>query len=173
MAYTAPGKINMALFKFFKSLFRKSKRKKSSKQQKKHLKKHKKTHKKKIRKISSKVYKKSATKKRKTSKPKVKKIAKANKRKTSEKRVRLAALKQKEIGIITHYFDKISVGIIKLKAPLAVGEHICIKGNDGEFTQVISSMQYNHKDIVLARKGLEIGIKVSQPVKDKDLVFRI
>lgn len=81
--------------------------------------------------------------------------------------------KEKEIGIITHYFDKISVGIIKLKADLKLGETIRIKGLNSDFIQTVKSMQLNHKDIAKAKKGDEIGIKVIQPVGKNNKVYRV
>ncbi|MDP2923172.1 MAG: hypothetical protein Q8O30_05560 [Candidatus Omnitrophota bacterium] len=101
-------------------------------------------------------------------KPKPKKVKKLTKplRKSAE------LPKEKKLGVITHYFGKISVGIIKLSSPLKVGEKIHIKGAHDEFTQIVSSMQYNHKDITDAKKGFEIGVKVSQRVHENDKVYR-
>ena len=81
--------------------------------------------------------------------------------------------KEKEIGIITHHFAKISVGIIKLKGLLTVGDKIHIKGAHDDFTQVVKSIQINHKDALSAKKGAEVGIKVSQPVHENDRVYKI
>ena len=81
--------------------------------------------------------------------------------------------KEREIGVITHYFDKISVGIIKLKSSLKVGEKIRVKGTSSDFTQFINSMQLNHKDIQQAKKGDEIGIKVDYPVHENDRVYKL
>jgi hypothetical protein len=95
------------------------------------------------------------------------------KAKSARKSAETAKSKEKEIGVITHYFNKISVGIIKLKSPLAVAQTIRIKGAHDDFTQAVSSMQYNHKDITYADRGLEIGIKVLQPVHENDKVYII
>ena len=81
--------------------------------------------------------------------------------------------KEKEIGIITHYFGKISVGIIKLKSPLEVGDKIHIKGAHDDFTQVVKSMQINHKDVPSAKKGSEVGIKTAQAVHENDIVHKV
>jgi len=151
----------MALFRFFKSLFTRRNKKKTKKRYRRG------SSRKKIRKGRAKprrILRKRTAKKvkkkpaRKAAK-KPRKSAAAKKRKVVSGRAKTKQLpEEKEIGVITHYFDKISVGIIKLKGPLAVSEHIHIKGNNTDFRQVISSMQYNHKDITLAERGLEIGI---------------
>ncbi len=80
--------------------------------------------------------------------------------------------KEKMIGAVTHYFGKISVGIVKLKSTLQVGDKIHIKGAHDDFTQLIKSMQVNHKDILQAKKGDEIGIKVTQAVHKNDKVYK-
>ncbi|MFA5008633.1 MAG: hypothetical protein WC546_05375 [Candidatus Omnitrophota bacterium] len=161
----------MALFKFFKNLFRARKKKRTTKRKiKSPLRRKANKSRTKTRKHSKKTAKRISFKKAKRPSKKIK--LKIKKKKT--KPVRTAkAYKEKEIGIITHYFDKISVGIIKLKAPLVISEHIHIKGKNTDFTQVVSSMQYNHKDITLAERGIEIGIKVIKPVHENDTVSKV
>ena len=84
---------------------------------------------------------------------------------------RIKRVKEKQIGMVTHYFGKISVGIIKPSGPLSSGEWIHIKGAHDDFIQLVKSIQLNHKDIKKAKKGDEIGIKVIQPVHENDRVF--
>lgn len=81
------------------------------------------------------------------------------------------APKEKEIGVITHYFDRISVAVIKLKAPIKVGDKIHIKGAHDDFTQSVQSIQINHNDVQSAAKGDDIGIKVAKPVHVNDKVL--
>ena len=104
----------------------------------------------------------------------IKKPRKAVKKKKPTKPLKKRApqSKEKQIGAITHYFSKLSVGIIKLKAELNVGDKIHIKGAHDDFTQIVKSMQYNHNDIPRAKKGLEIGIKVPQKVHENDKVYK-
>lgn len=81
--------------------------------------------------------------------------------------------KGKEIGVITHHFGKISVGIIKLTSTLALGDKIHIKGAHDDFTQTVKAMQINHQDVTEARKGAEVGIKVNKPVHENDKVYKL
>ncbi|MDP8233839.1 MAG: hypothetical protein P9M06_03435 [Candidatus Saelkia tenebricola] len=81
--------------------------------------------------------------------------------------------KEKEIGRVTHCFGKISVGIIKLKASLHLGDRIHIKGVHDDFTQAVKSMQINYVNVSVASKGSEIGIKVKQRVHENDKVYKI
>jgi len=82
-------------------------------------------------------------------------------------------MEEKEIGIITHYFGKISVGIIQLDAPLKTGDTIHVKGAHDDFTQTIESMQIEHETVEEAKEGDLIGIKVIRPVHPNDKVFLI
>lgn len=80
-------------------------------------------------------------------------------------------IKEKEIGKITHFFDKISVAVIELTAPLKVGDRIHIKGETTDFEQPVDSMQVEHEQIKTAKKGQAIGMKVADKVRVHDKVF--
>lgn len=79
----------------------------------------------------------------------------------------------KPAGEITHFFPKISVAVVKVKSELNVGDKIKIEGHGNSFEQTIDSMQVEHEPIKTAKKGKEIGMKVVQPVKEGDLVFKL
>jgi putative protease len=81
--------------------------------------------------------------------------------------------KETEIGKITHYFNHISVGIIKLKDKLKTGDKIHIKGAHDDFTQTVNSIQLDHENVESAGKGDEIGIKVKNKVHENDTVYKI
>lgn len=78
----------------------------------------------------------------------------------------------KPVGKVTHYYDKIGVAVIEVEKPLAVGDEIKFSGHDNEFSQKIESMQIEHDQVQKVAKGKVIGMKVDQPVKENDLVFR-
>lgn len=82
-------------------------------------------------------------------------------------------MEEKKIGVITHYFGKISVGIIKLDAPLKVGDKIHIKGAHDDFSQSVDSIQIEHESVEEAKKGDEVGIKVIQKVHPHDEVYQV
>jgi translation elongation factor EF-1alpha len=77
-----------------------------------------------------------------------------------------------EVGRVTHFFPKISVAVIELTAPLAVGDTIAIKGPTTDFEQTVDSMQIEHKNIQRAEAGQSIGLKVIQRVREKDKVYK-
>ena len=77
-----------------------------------------------------------------------------------------------EIGRITHFFSKINVAVIELKAPLKVGDTIVIKGPTTDSQQVVDSMQIEHQNVQTALAGQSIGMKVAQRVRETDAVFK-
>ena len=77
-----------------------------------------------------------------------------------------------EIGRITHFFAKISVAVIELIAPLAVGDTIAIKGPTTDFEQAVESMQIEHNNVQSAEAGQSIGLRVAQRVRENDMVYK-
>jgi len=77
-----------------------------------------------------------------------------------------------EVGHVTHFFTKINVAVVELKAPLAVGDHILFKGPTTDFEQVVESMQIEHENIEKAEAGQSIGLRVVQRVRERDRVYK-
>ena len=78
-----------------------------------------------------------------------------------------------EVGRVTHFYPKISVAIVELKAPLNIGDRILIRGATTNFEQTVESMQIEHKNIEKAEAGQIIGLKVKERVRENDKVYRI
>ena len=81
------------------------------------------------------------------------------------------AKKEKKVGEIAHYFGKIMVAAINVKAEIIVGDTLHIKGHTTDFEQVVDSMQIEHESVPKAKKGDDIGIKVKDHVREGDEVF--
>jgi putative protease len=79
---------------------------------------------------------------------------------------------KKPIGEVTHYYGNLGVAIVKFSKAVKVGAQLHFKGATTDFEEVIKSMQYDHKDISEAKKGQEVGIKVSEKVREGDQVFQ-
>ena len=77
-----------------------------------------------------------------------------------------------EIGQISHFFPKISVAVLELTLPLAIGDRILVKGPITDFEQTVESMEIDRKAIHKAEGGQSIGLKVIQPAKPKDMVYK-
>ena len=91
---------------------------------------------------------------------------------TKKARAKKAAYEGNVVGVVTHYFPKVNVGVIKLKAPLVEGDNIKIKGHTTDFTQLVTSMQLEHGGISSAKKGQEIGLLVASRVRQHDVVIK-
>jgi putative protease len=78
------------------------------------------------------------------------------------------------IGSVIRFFEKNSIAAVKLDyGDLAVGETIHVKGPATDFTQTIEVMEFDHKPVDKALRGQFIGIKLSQPAKPFDLVYKV
>jgi hypothetical protein len=74
-------------------------------------------------------------------------------------------------GSVTHYFDKLGVGIVKLDHPLKVGDMVQFQSDQSAFDQAVDEMQLDHHWIDEPYDGEEVGIKVSGEVKPGDDVY--
>lgn len=81
-------------------------------------------------------------------------------------------IKEKIIGTITHYFPKVRAAVVKLKAPLSVGDNIIIKGHTTNFAQIADSIQIDKTALNSAKKGQEIGLLVNSRVRQGDIVYK-
>ena len=79
----------------------------------------------------------------------------------------------KPIGAVTHFYGNLGVAIVKFTKAVPVGTKVKFKGATTDFTQALTSMQYDHKDIPSAPKGQEVGVKVKDKVRDGDEVFLV
>jgi len=81
---------------------------------------------------------------------------------------------EEEIGLITHYFAKVNVGILEMtKGTLSIGDTIHVKGHSSDFYQNLESMQMDHSPVETVKSGDIVGLKVDHTVREKDLVFKV
>lgn len=78
----------------------------------------------------------------------------------------------KEIGKVTHWYDKIGVAVIKLTGTLKKGDKIVIKRGDEEIEDTVTSIQVDHKDVDSAEKSDDVAIKLSQKTKEGAIVCK-
>jgi len=80
---------------------------------------------------------------------------------------------EEKIGFVEHFFTNINVAAIKITdGELKVGDTIHIVGAHTDFTQVIDRMEINRSPIEVAKSGDAIGIKVSERVREHDIVYK-
>ena len=81
--------------------------------------------------------------------------------------------KEMQVGKVAHYFSKIGVAVIEVTdGSIKVGDEIRIKGHTSDFMQKITSMQMEHENVEMAEPGQSIGLKVNEPVRANDLVYK-
>lgn len=78
----------------------------------------------------------------------------------------------KLVGVVTHFFPKVSAAVLKVESPIKIGDRIKIVAPGGsEFEQQIDSMQIDREEITEAKSGDEIGMKVDQKVHEGCKIF--
>ncbi|MGB3921904.1 MAG: hypothetical protein WBL19_01305 [Minisyncoccia bacterium] len=79
--------------------------------------------------------------------------------------------KSNKLGEVSHWYDKISVAVIKLNKALKVGDEVKFKRGEVEFAEKISSMQLDHEPVKSGKKGDEVAVKVSREAKEGAEVY--
>ncbi len=78
------------------------------------------------------------------------------------------------IGVVSHYYGQPSVAIVKLESgTLRVGDTIHIRGHTSDFSQRIESLQVEHAAVNEVGPNDDFGIKVLQPVREHDVVYKV
>lgn len=78
-----------------------------------------------------------------------------------------------EIGRVTHYFNHLNVAVLKLTDNLKLGDKIHILGHSTDLIERIASMEVNHHSVVWVKPGEDVAIKVNEPVREHDIVYRV
>jgi putative protease len=71
----------------------------------------------------------------------------------------------KRIGIVTHFFDRISVAVLELTDKIRVGDTLHFLGHATDFKQEVRSLQIEHQNMdeaelrQMARKLMLLAIK--------------
>jgi len=79
----------------------------------------------------------------------------------------------KLIGKVTHYFNRINVAALGLTDVIRVGDCVRIVGHTTEFEQVVCSLEIDHRQVGMAGPGMDVALKVAEPVRVGDQVYRL
>ena len=77
------------------------------------------------------------------------------------------------IGQISHYYDRIRVMVLSLTDKLNVGDKVHVLGHTTDFVQEVTSMEIEHKKVSSVSPGDEVALKVNEPVKEGDVIYKI
>lgn len=81
--------------------------------------------------------------------------------------------KEKQIGKVSHWYDKINVAVVKLTGTLKKGDNVKFKHGEEEFEESIESLQINHLEVKMGKKGDELAIKLSHQAKEGSTVYKV
>jgi hypothetical protein len=78
------------------------------------------------------------------------------------------------VGVVTHFFDHVSVAVVKAEDTINVGDKIKVYDKQGNVVveQVIDSMEIDKQKQETVSTGTEFGLKVEGAVKEGYLVYR-
>jgi len=79
----------------------------------------------------------------------------------------------KQIGTVTHFYNRICVAVIDLTDDIRVGDSVHFLGRYTDFRQQVISIQIEHEQVEGAGKGQEIALKVDKRVRKGDKVFKL
>ncbi len=77
------------------------------------------------------------------------------------------------IGEVTHFYDRLSVAVLKLTEPIRVGDMLHLLGHHTDFLQKVESLQIEHQAVTEAGPGQDVAVKVAQKVHPGDTVFKV
>jgi len=78
-----------------------------------------------------------------------------------------------QIGQITHFYNGISVAVLSLTEPLELGDKVHFLGHTTDFIQNVTSMEIDHKKVDTVGPGDEVALKVNEPVRKGDAIYKI
>lgn len=82
------------------------------------------------------------------------------------------AKEAKELGKVTHWYDKISVAVVKLAGALKKGDRVKFKKGEEEFEATVDSLQIDRVDVNGGKKGDEIAMKLPQKASEGASVYK-
>jgi hypothetical protein len=83
-------------------------------------------------------------------------------------------MEEKKVGEVIKFFGKIGVAAIRLtEGGVKVGDQIRIVGHTTDLRQSLDSMQMENQGVLEAGIGSEIGIRVKDKVRERDVVYKI
>jgi hypothetical protein len=77
------------------------------------------------------------------------------------------------VGRVTHYYNRIGVAVLELTSELDLGDTVLFMGHTTDFIQRVTSMQINHLPVQSVGPGEEVAIKVDEPVRRLDEVYKV
>jgi hypothetical protein len=77
------------------------------------------------------------------------------------------------IGTVSHYFNHLGVAVLCLNKEIHIGDRIHLMGHTTEFDQVVTSLEVNHHHVQVGCSGMQVALRVAEPVRKGDIVFHV
>jgi len=77
------------------------------------------------------------------------------------------------IGHVIHYYNQIGVAAVDLIDDIKLGDKLLFLGHTTDLTQPVFSMEIKHHKITSAEPGMRIALKVIEPVRKGDEVYKL
>ena len=77
------------------------------------------------------------------------------------------------IGKVKHFYSRLGVAVIDVEGELELGQVISIQGHTTDLVQRAFSMEIDHQKIFKAGPGMEIALKVNDPVRKGDQLYKV
>lgn len=78
-----------------------------------------------------------------------------------------------DIGRISDFFARPVVAGINLTGTLKVGDKVHIKGHTTDIEVIVESIQIHNANVIEAKEGDSIGVKVPDRVRPGDHVYKV
>ena len=78
-----------------------------------------------------------------------------------------------KIGQITHFYDRISVAVLRLTDRLQIGDRVRIRGHTTDFVQDVASIEIEHQKQDSVGPQDEAALKVIESVRKGDSLYKI
>ncbi|MBT39114.1 MAG: hypothetical protein CL938_11280, partial [Deltaproteobacteria bacterium] len=78
------------------------------------------------------------------------------------------------VGFVMHYWDHVNAAAIRIEhGQLRIGDTIHVRGHTTDYYQQINRLELDRTPIESAGPGQEIGVHVSQRVREGDSVYKV
>jgi putative protease len=86
--------------------------------------------------------------------------------------VGVAACRAEPVGRVEHYFARAGAAVLRLAAPLAVGDIVHVRGHTTDLVLTVERLERDGRDVPRADAGETVGLAVPERVRPGDRVER-